>query len=770
VDPVAVELRPPVGQKQLFGGALGDLAHVHILYKNVVLAGGSSRDHPSIGGAHEGFSGELQSLLHSYAVAQGRIVTVLERGDLKLGLVQTLRPFSNRASLRNDHELGTAKCQRPHVLRVVPVITDRDTYLADLCGVHRGAGVSGRIVTALVKTGIVGDVNHPGAAEERAVGVDDRRAVVAAVAVELEEIEHHHHSELASARGKNVGDRSRHRLSLLVNVSVRWYLRVETFEGELRVTHQLGTISSRRFECGQSAIDILLFVVSRRLLYQCDPHLAPPYSAWRPSIHEQGISRDTLDLNEMTLRSQLPAILMMTASAAGLYAEEPSVRAVGYSIEVEVDPAAGRLHAVAVVRMDRTDLNTRRLDFVLHEEFDIESLSVNSLDAPFAFEPADSDSSRPTARRVVVTLPKRVREAHLEMKITYGGALARLPEFGSDEARATGRGLDDTIGARRVELTWNSSWYPQFGVFGSRFETVLSIDLPDQWTAVCTGVPSIEEVADGAPEIVWRSPSSNDIVVIAAPNLRQQVVDRSGVRIEFYDTTLPNPYLDREIANATGTLVIYSSLLGDPFPGTSPLRVVYSPRVAGRGGFTRPAMIVLSEGQVLNAIAGDRRLSMLRGIAHEAAHFWWNFKTDGGDWINEAFAEFFALLAVETIDSRETYDRLIASYETAVRRLPEDAPALFEMGAPNPGKGSAVRNRKGCLMLHALRVKMGDEAFLAACREFYSQHRGRELSTEDLRSYWNRILGDQSGLIDRWLDSRGGVPNGPNSRPSENSM
>jgi hypothetical protein len=30
---------------------------------------------------------------------------------------------------------------------------------------------------------------------------------------------------------------------------------------------------------------------------------------------------------------------------------------------VEIDPAAGRLHAVGVVRVDRTDLNTRRLEF-----------------------------------------------------------------------------------------------------------------------------------------------------------------------------------------------------------------------------------------------------------------------------------------------------------------------------------------------------------------------------------------------------------------------
>jgi hypothetical protein len=65
----------------------------------------------------------------------------------------------------------------------------------------------------------------------------------------------------------------------------------------------------------------------------------------------------------MTIRFLPPVLLMTMAAAAGLYAEAPPVRAVGYSLEVEIDPAAGRLHAVGVVRVDRTDLNTRRLEF-----------------------------------------------------------------------------------------------------------------------------------------------------------------------------------------------------------------------------------------------------------------------------------------------------------------------------------------------------------------------------------------------------------------------
>jgi len=451
----------------------------------------------------------------------------------------------------------------------------------------------------------------------------------------------------------------------------------------------------------------------------------------------------------------LPALLAAALPAVG---QSPGVRAVGYSLDVDIDPEAGSMRVAGVVRAVREDLNSSRLEFALHETFDIESLAVNGHTATFSIEPGDFGTDRPAAKKVVVQLPERVREPYLDLDIQYGGTFARLPQFGSEEARTEGRALDDSVNGRRVELSWYSSWYPQFGDFGARFETVLDIGLPDGWTAAITGAPFEEEGGDGVGTEVWRSPSSNDLVVVAAPRMRRQVVDRSGVLIEVYDTRLPEAFLDREVENAASILQCFTRLLGDPLQSRTPVKVVYSPRLEGQGGYTRPGMIVLSEGRVLEALAHDPRISLLRGIAHEAGHFWWNFGSGPGDWINETFAEYFALVAVGEIDAAAAVERTLAAYGNAVSSLPDDAPALADVDASNSGHGYTIRYAKGSLMLHALRRAMGDDAFFKASRDFYQRFREQRISTDEFREFWRSRLGDSASLVDIWVDSPGGVP------------
>ena len=169
-------------------------------------------------------------------------------------------------------------------------------------------------------------------------------------------------------------------------------------------------------------------------------------------------------------------------------------------------------------------------------------------------------------------------------------------------------------------------------------------------------------------------------------------------------------------------------------------------------------MIVLSEGRVLSALREDARLSLLRGTAHEVAHFWWSFGARGADWINEAFAEYFALVAVERIDDVSAYDRAIAGYRTAVNRLRADAPSLAAVADSNSGDGYVIRYQKGSLLLHALRGALGDEVFFEACRGFFEAFRGDGATTEDFRTFWNARLGKKAGMVNQWIDSPGGVP------------
>jgi aminopeptidase N len=186
------------------------------------------------------------------------------------------------------------------------------------------------------------------------------------------------------------------------------------------------------------------------------------------------------------------------------------------------------------------------------------------------------------------------------------------------------------------------------------------------------------------------------------------------------------------------------------------LQHVYSPRDWGQG-FARPGMIVMSEGRVLRALEEDPKTSFLKGNAHEAAHFWWRDGFGQGDWINETFAEYFALLALRAEQGERPFRNDLEEKREAVRALPEDAPAIAVVPNDNSGDGYTIRYDKGALMLEAFREHLGDEIFSRACRGFCEAIRGRKAGTADFRAYWSAVLGDDV-LLGAWLDLPGSRP------------
>jgi aminopeptidase N len=175
-------------------------------------------------------------------------------------------------------------------------------------------------------------------------------------------------------------------------------------------------------------------------------------------------------------------------------------------------------------------------------------------------------------------------------------------------------------------------------------------------------------------------------------------------------------------------------------------------------GISRPGMIVTSEGITLDSLAQDPHFTLFQGIAHEIAHFWWNFGADQGDWINEAFAEYFSATAVQKICGEQAFQDVLDNYRKQVRALPPDAPSLAKVPFASNDVAFVVRYYKGSLMLHSLRQTMGDDKFFQACRAFFDTYKGKSTGTQEFRSFWKERLGDHKALVETWLDSQGGLP------------
>jgi len=458
----------------------------------------------------------------------------------------------------------------------------------------------------------------------------------------------------------------------------------------------------------------------------------------------------TRDGPGQSLALALPFLL----AVVGLSSPAEGARPKRYALAVRINPDRRHLAVSGHVSV-QLEKGESAFSFELHDAFHIARCAIDG--EPERCTPVQPvpEGGATVSRRITVELPKGVGGDLVDLEIAYAGELRDRPSWGTPGAN--GPFMDDAVGPDRVELALYSSWYPSFG-FGPTYDVEVDVTVPRGWSVACIG--GEEERRETAEETTtrWTARSVNDVVIVGSPQLRSKDITTSAGRVRISHTRLPETFLLREARETERTLGLFATLLQDS-PGGRTVQHVYSPRRWGQG-FARPGLIVMSEGRVLEALEKEPETSLLYGHAHEAAHFWWRFGSGQGDWINETFAEYFALIAIREIQGENAFRRALDERRERVRGLPADAPALAVVPAFSGGDGYTIRYEKGALMLEAFRSHLGDNAFFDTCRRFYERFNGRSAGTDDFRAFWSAALKDDAPL-ESWLDSSGPGPSAP---------
>jgi len=447
------------------------------------------------------------------------------------------------------------------------------------------------------------------------------------------------------------------------------------------------------------------------------------------------------------------SILLLTIPVLLVAQDGPGT--IAYDLKATIEPGSGTLAVQGQVDMPPSAASASMLKFNLHETMEITKLLIDGKPATFAYAPMEGSLPLPATRGVVVSLPATSSQRNIHMEIAYQGRLEVLSEFGaSPDMRHS---MDDQINSRMVELAFYSSWFPQFA-FGQPVKSELTLSLPQNWISICSGKRTAETIAAGRVVTHWSSAKDVDIVILASPDYKLTRLQVSGVPVEIYGTQLSETFIRQDGEQIAGVLKLYSAKLGETNVPNGVVRHVYSPKRKGQGraGFARPGLIVTSEGRTIEGLTNDPNFSLFQGVAHEIAHYWWNFGAGQGDWINEAFAEYFSAIAVEDLNSEAAFNALMEDDRKQVSELPANSPSLSSVEMTDQAS-FVIRYYKGSLMLNAFRRSMGDKKFFQACHEFFEEYRDKPTGTGEFRSFWKSKL-DQKGLIDSWLDSRGGLP------------
>jgi aminopeptidase N len=143
-------------------------------------------------------------------------------------------------------------------------------------------------------------------------------------------------------------------------------------------------------------------------------------------------------------------------------------------------------------------------------------------------------------------------------------------------------------------------------------------------------------------------------------------------------------------------------------------------------------------------------------VAHELAHQWFGDSVSVADWsdiwLNEGFATYSEGLWLEHLYGREGLDDFVKYQYDQVASYPEyfvppgDPPAddLFNGGV----------YVWGGLVLHALRLEIGDEAFFGTLKTYFAMYKNGNAATDDFIAVAEKVSGEElSEFFDMWLYS-----------------
>jgi aminopeptidase N len=416
---------------------------------------------------------------------------------------------------------------------------------------------------------------------------------------------------------------------------------------------------------------------------------------------------------------------------------------IAYDVALNYDPTTDRLSgAVSIEVQVLVDTDTVPLDAV---DLVISEVLVDGTAAPWSTE----------GDELLVELPHVVaRASHVMVEVEYD-APHRLRSMetgypvGWYDTEHGSYALNEPDGA--------SAWVPVSDHPSDKATWRFEITVPEGTTAVANG-ELLDEIRVGDDVTwVWEQIEPMTSYAILMVTGEYEVVDgNDAAGVELVHAVPPSSNAALEIYEAVtiDQLEYFVELFG-PYPfRTYGLAITES----------FPGLAMETQGRSLfSALDFDGTLGHMQQLllSHELAHQWFGNAVSPARWtdmwLNEGFATYGEWMWLDEIG--------LQPLDTAARdALRGQQDAAFPVGAPPVDQlfGSGVY-QGGAMVLHAVRLEVGDSQFFEILRRWIERYSGTSATSDDFRSLAAEVAGrDLGALFDAWLDA----PDPPDSYPS----
>ena len=374
---------------------------------------------------------------------------------------------------------------------------------------------------------------------------------------------------------------------------------------------------------------------------------------------------------------------------------------------------------------------------------------------------------------LIVNLPAQlVRGTEIWLEVVYNGPIA--PQAFDREALQIGQESQEPLYIPmepRYIYSSRSYWYPQSTV--TDYATAkLRITVPDGYDVVASGDPAGPPTAPPGDSgsrrrKVYVFDAGKPARYLAVAISRFTTVDRRQIRagdsnVSLYVQSSPRQAgrvrdMGEKAANVFG---FYASLAGDaPYPSFT-LALLESDRP---GGHSPPYFALVNEVVSSTFVWRSDPVSFANYptffLAHEIAHQWWGHavgsKNYHEQWLSEGFAQYFAALYAE-----KDLDNVLPNLLRQMRHTAIDASSQgpiylgYRLGhiQSNDRIFRSLIYNKGAMVLHMLRRLVGDDAFFAGIKSFYSQWKFKKAGTDDFRQVMEKASGrDLNRFFETWI-------------------
>jgi aminopeptidase N len=416
-----------------------------------------------------------------------------------------------------------------------------------------------------------------------------------------------------------------------------------------------------------------------------------------------------------------------------------------YDLVAKLDPQSHTLAAVATIRVRSRGREVPILNFSLHPECKPSAAQVDGVPARFT-HPNDLLTVTPTVpltakgERVVIVTYRRTGKAVM----------------------GSGAGLISPDG---IYFISEARWYPATGELDFRSPVSVKATVPKGYTVVSVGALKGVVKDEKTATFHWETDRLASMVSLAAGKYTQQSArvpaGAAGetLPISCYTFAVHNKRAPMFLKEAAAVVRFYARRFGS-YPYEK-LAVVEIPLFPGGYGTTSFVMLIDQSFDATRIDPLHREF-----LAHEIAHQWWGNSVFpqgmGAAWLSEAFANYSAWWYASEVAgnprvltkrvARATNDFFAASADRGEQ-------SIYDSDPYQPvGARDETIYEKGAVVLHMLRLQVGDAAFKRLLRRFADRYRFGKANIEDFRREAEEEAGVPLGwFFDQWLGRKGGM-------------